>query len=69
MGCEVINAFMHLLEEKFNNEGKNKFFSHQFFPTVLDEKMSRYRQKLIRFLVELTDLQNCLFVQFDFFSI
>jgi hypothetical protein len=29
------------LEEKFNNEGKNKFFSHQFFSTVLDEKMSR----------------------------
>jgi Ulp1 family protease len=41
MGCEVINGFMHLLEEKYNNMGKNKFFSHQFFPTVLDEKMSR----------------------------
>ena len=34
MGCEVINGFMHLLEEKYNNMGKNKFFSHQFFPTV-----------------------------------
>jgi Ulp1 family protease len=41
MGCEVINGFMHLLEEKYNNMGKNKFFSHQFFSTVLDEKMSR----------------------------
>jgi Ulp1 family protease len=41
MGCEVINGFMDLLEEKYNNMGKNKFFSHQFFHTVLDEKMSR----------------------------
>jgi hypothetical protein len=27
-GCKVINGFMSLLEEKFNNEGKNKFFPH-----------------------------------------
>jgi hypothetical protein len=41
MGCEVINGFMSWLKEKFNNEGKNKFFPHQFFHTVLDEKISR----------------------------
>ncbi len=41
MGCEVINGFMDLLEEKYNNMGKNKSFYHQFFHTVLDEKMSR----------------------------
>jgi hypothetical protein len=44
MGCEVINGFMSLLEEKFNNEGKNKFFPHQFFYTVLDEKISRLKK-------------------------
>jgi len=44
MGCEVINGFMHLLREQFNNGGKNHFFPTQFFPTVLDEKISRSKQ-------------------------
>jgi hypothetical protein len=44
MGCEVINGFMSLLEDKFNNEGKNKFFPHQFFHTVSDEKISRLKK-------------------------
>jgi Ulp1 family protease len=41
MGCEVINGFMHLLREQFNNGGKNHFFPTQFFPVVLYEKISR----------------------------
>jgi hypothetical protein len=41
MGCEVINGFMFLLREQFNNGGKNRFFPNQFFPAVLDEKISR----------------------------
>jgi hypothetical protein len=44
MGCEVINRFMHLLREQFDNCGKNRFFPTQFFPTVLDEKISRSKQ-------------------------
>jgi len=44
MGCEVINGFMHLLREQFNNGSKNIFFPTQFFPNVLDEKISRSKQ-------------------------
>jgi Ulp1 family protease len=44
MGCEVINGLMHLLREQFNNGGKNRFFPTQFFPTILDEKISRSKQ-------------------------
>jgi Ulp1 family protease len=44
MGCEVINGFMHLLREQFNNGGKNCFFPTQFFHTILDEKISRSKQ-------------------------
>jgi hypothetical protein len=43
MGCEVINGFMSLLEEIFNNEDKNKFNSQQFFDIILDEKISRFK--------------------------
>jgi Ulp1 family protease len=35
---------MHLLREQFDNGGKNRFFPTQFFPTVLDEKISRSKQ-------------------------
>jgi hypothetical protein len=41
MGCEVINRFLQLFREQFDNIGKNCFFPTQFFPTVLDEKISR----------------------------
>jgi hypothetical protein len=44
MDCEVINGFMFLLREQFNNGGKNCFFPTQFFPAVLDEKISRSKQ-------------------------
>jgi hypothetical protein len=44
IGCEVINGFMFLLREQFNNGGKNHFFPTQFFPAVLDEKISRSKQ-------------------------
>jgi hypothetical protein len=44
MGYEVIDGFISLLEDKFNNEGKNKFFPHQVFHTVLDEKISRLKK-------------------------
>jgi hypothetical protein len=44
MGCEVINGFKFLLREQFDNGGKNDFFPTQFFPTVLDEKISRFKQ-------------------------
>jgi hypothetical protein len=44
MGCEVINRFMFLLREQFNNGGKNCFFPTQFFPAVLDEKISTSKQ-------------------------
>jgi hypothetical protein len=44
MGCEAINGFMFLLREQFNNDGKNFFFLTQFFPVVLDEKISRSKQ-------------------------
>ncbi len=30
-GCDIVNGYMHLLEETYNNGGKNKFFAHQFF--------------------------------------
>jgi hypothetical protein len=46
MGCEVINGFMFMLREQFNNGGKNRFFPTQFFPTVLDEKVSRMEEQL-----------------------
>jgi hypothetical protein len=44
MGYEVINGFMFLLREQFNNGGKNHFFPAQFFPAVFDEKISRSKQ-------------------------
>jgi len=44
MGCEIINGSMHLLREQFDNGGKNRFFPTQFFPTVIDEKISRSKQ-------------------------
>jgi Ulp1 family protease len=44
MGCEVINGFMFLLREQFNNGGKNRFFPTQFFPAIFDEKISRSKQ-------------------------
>jgi hypothetical protein len=44
LGCEVINGSMHLLREQFDNGGKNRFFPTQFFPTVIDEKISRSKQ-------------------------
>jgi hypothetical protein len=53
MGCEVIKGFMFLLREKFNNGGKNCFFPTQFFPAVLDEKISRSKQW------EQSKLTNC----------
>jgi hypothetical protein len=37
-GCDVINGYMHLLEETYNNGGKNKFFAHQFFINVIEDK-------------------------------
>jgi len=46
MGCEVINGFMFMLREQFNNGGKNHFFPTQFSPTVLDEKVSRMEEQL-----------------------
>jgi hypothetical protein len=39
MGCAVINGFMFLLREQFNNGGKSRFFPTQFFPAVLDGKI------------------------------
>jgi hypothetical protein len=38
MGCDVINGYMHFLEETYNNGGKNKFFAHQFFINVIEDK-------------------------------
>jgi Ulp1 family protease len=40
MGCEIANGYMHLLEETYNNGGKNKFFAHQFFIGVLEDEMT-----------------------------
>ncbi len=37
-GCDVINGYMHLLEKTYNNGGKNKFFAHQFFINVIEDK-------------------------------
>ena len=38
MGCDVINGYMHFLEETYNNGGKNKFFAHQFFINVIEDE-------------------------------
>ena len=35
---------MHLLREQFDDGGKNRFSPTQFFPTVLDEQISRSKQ-------------------------
>jgi len=37
-GCDVVNGYMHLLEEMYNNDGKTTFFAHQFFIKVIEDK-------------------------------
>jgi Ulp1 family protease len=44
-GCKVVNGYMHLLEETYNNDEKNKFFAHQFFPTVLESAWDAEQKK------------------------
>jgi hypothetical protein len=36
-GCDIVNGYMHLLEETYNNGGKNRFFPHQFFINVMNK--------------------------------
>ena len=36
-GCEVINGYIHLLQKEFSDGGKNQFFDHNFFETVVNQ--------------------------------
>ena len=36
-GCEVINGYIHLLQKEFSDGGKNQFFDHNFFDTVVNQ--------------------------------